>query len=234
MNKRTRALADQYYLYLAGIFIASLVACNLIFQKFFIWGPLPSWNPFGFEFFEQSVGLLPYPITFLVTDLISEIYGRKKADRVVMAGLLSSVFVLGIVFIAERAQATSWSPVSDETFTLVFGNMGIAVGASMMAYLFAQFIDIRVFHFWKNLTKGKHLWLRNNASTFTSQFADTVVVLVLLCSYGVIEWKLFSSLLLQGFLFKWLVAILDTPLLYFFTWLLRKQLGLKMGQEVTS
>ena len=84
---------DRLYLILAGIFIASLVSCNLVFQKFF------TWTPFGIYTFEISVGILPYPITFLVTDLISELYGKKKADHVVIAGLFSSVFVMGIILI---------------------------------------------------------------------------------------------------------------------------------------
>ena len=82
---------DRFYLILAGIFIASLVSCNLIFQKFF------TWTPFGIYTFEISVGILPYPITFLATDLVSELYGKKKADQVVISGLIASVFVILIV-----------------------------------------------------------------------------------------------------------------------------------------
>ena len=150
---------DRFYLILAGIFIASLVSCNLIFQKFF------TWTPFGLYTFELSVGILPYPITFLVTDLISELYG-KKADQVVISGLIASLFVMGVVLLANYVPNTSWSPVNDELFQKVFGLQGPAVFASMIAYLSAQFIDVRVFHFWKRLTKGKHLmvekqWLNN-------------------------------------------------------------------------
>ena len=199
---------DRFYLILAGIFIASLVSCNLIFQKFF------TWTPFGFYTFELSVGILPYPITFLVTDLISELYGKKKADQVVISGLIASVFVMGVVLLANYVPNTSWSPVNNELFEKVFGLQGPAVFASMIAYLSAQFIDVRVFHFWKKLTKGKHLWLRNNGSTFVSQFVDTAAVLILLCSAGVIEWSRFLPLLENGFLFKIMVALIDTPIIY--------------------
>ena len=218
--------AQKLYLILAGLFIAALVSCNLIFQKFF------SWSPFGLYTFEISAGIIPYPITFLVTDIISEIYGRKKANQVVMAGLFASVFVLGIVMVAESVAATSWSPVDDGTFSKVFGLTGVAVGASMLAYLLAQFIDIRVFHFWKRLTKGKHLWLRNNGSTFTSQLVDTATVLGLLCSVGAIEWDKFVILLLNGFLFKVLMAMIDTPILYLATAYIRKRFHLKFGEEL--
>lgn len=221
-----KPLADQLYLILAGVFIASLVACNLIFQKFF------TWSPFGLYTFEISVGILPYPITFLVTDIISEIYGRKKADAVVYAGLFTSLFVLVVVYLADVAEATAWSPVSNSMFSKVFGLTGVAVGASMAAYLVAQFIDIRVFHFWKRLTKGKHLWLRNNASTITSQLVDTLTILVLLCVSGVIEWNKFWFLFANGFLFKTLVALIDTPFFYIITAALRRKFNLKIGEEL--
>lgn len=218
--------ADLIYLILAGIFIASLVSCNLIFQKFF------SWTPFGLYTFEISVGILPYPITFLVTDLISEIYGAKRANRVVVAGLISSIFVLGVISLADFAPATSWSPVTNDEFSKVFGLTTVSVGASMAAYLAAQFIDIRLFHFWKTVTKGKHLWIRNNFSTMTSQFVDTALVVGLLCSVGAIEWERFGSLLLAGWMFKAIVAALDTPVLYISTYGIRQYLGLKGSEEV--
>ena len=217
---------SRFYIILAGIFIASLVSSNLIFQKFF------TWTPFGLYTFEISVGILPYPITFLVTDLISEFYGRKKADQVVIAGLVSSLFVMGIIFVADLVNSTSWSPVQNETFHTVFGLYGPAVFASMTAYLTAQFIDIRIFHFWKKLTKGKHLWLRNNGSTIFSQLVDTSSVLFLLCYFGVIPWDKFSILFINGFLFKMLIALIDTPLFYFFSGLLRRRFNLKLGEEL--
>lgn len=223
---KKKSEAEFLYLMLAGIFIASLVSCNLIFQKFF------HYNAFGWRTFELSVGILPYPITFLVTDLISEIYGRKRANAVVTAGLVASVFVLGVVSLADVVPATDWSPISNEMFSKVFGLTGVSVGASMSAYLLAQYIDIRIFHFWKTLTKGKHLWLRNNFSTMTSQLVDTSAVLLLLCAVGAIEWQLFWPLFASGFLFKALVAALDTPLLYLGTWAIRKRLGLKGTEEV--
>ncbi|NND63550.1 MAG: queuosine precursor transporter, partial [Flavobacteriaceae bacterium] len=201
-------LAQRIYLVLAALFICSLVVSNLIFQKFF------SWDFFGIYTFEISVGILPYPITFLITDIISEVYGKKKANQVVTAGIFASFFSLLIVYLANSVPATEWSPVSNELFSTVFGATAVAVFASMMAYLLAQYIDIQIFHFWKRVTKGKHLWIRNNFSTFLSQFVDTFTVLFLLCSFGKIDWKLFSGLLLSGFLFKVLVAAFDTPFLY--------------------
>lgn len=219
-------LANKIYLIFAALFITSLVVSNLIFQKFFLW------NPFGWFPFEVSVGLLPYPITFLITDLISEIFGKKKANQVVITGIFASLFSILIISIGNQTTATSWSPVNNETYNQVFGQSKIAVLASMLAYLFAQFIDIRIYHFWKIKTKGKHLWLRNNFSTFTSQFIDTFTVVALLCYFDILKWEVFGSLLLSGFLFKVIAAALDTPLLYIAVFFIRKRFGLKPHEEL--
>ena len=227
MTNKDKIIAYKIFLIFAALFVASLVASNLIFQKFFYW------DFFGWYRFEISVGILPYPITFLITDLISELYGKKKANQVVTAGIFASFFSLLIVFVADLAPASDWSPVTNSMFTKVFGATVIAVMASMTAYLLAQYVDIHIFHFWKKLTRGKHLWLRNNASTFFSQFVDTCAVLLLLCSFGQIDWTLFGSLLLSGFLFKVLIALLDTPVLYFSVYLFRKRFGLQEGEEIS-
>jgi len=226
MKASQKLLAYKIYLTLAALFITSLVVSNLIFQKFF------SWDFFGIYTFEISVGILPYPLTFLVTDLISEIFGKKKANQVVIAGIFASFFSLLIIYVSDVVTATSWSPVSDKVFSNVFGLSIIAVFSSMIAYLLAQFVDIRIYHYWKRLTKGKHLWLRNNFSTITSQFLDTFSVLFLLCSFGVIEWKYFTILLLNGFLFKVMVALLDTPILYLAVYYIRKLFNLEVGEEI--
>ncbi|MGV6845893.1 MAG: queuosine precursor transporter [Lutibacter sp.] len=226
MKKKRKSEANTIFLILAAMFIAALVVSNLIFQKFFYW------NPFGWYRFELSVGILPYPITFLITDVISEIYGKKKANKVVIAGIFASFFSIGIILVADFAPAIEHSPVSNEVFSRVFGLSPVAVFASMVSYLFAQFIDIKIFHFWKRKTKGKHLWLRNNFSTFTSQFIDTFTILFLLCSFEVLPWKLFNSLLLSGFLFKALIALSDTPVLYFLVYLFKKRFHLKNHEEI--
>ena len=231
MAKEKTELARKIYLYLAGLFITSLVVSNLIFQKFFYWKPF-NISVFGNQLFELSVGILPYPITFLITDLISEIYGKKKANQVVVTGILASFFSIGILLIANAVPALNSSPIDDATFQKVFAFSPLAVLASMISYLIAQFLDIRLYHFWKKLTKGRMLWFRNNFSTFSSQFIDTFSVIGLLCLFGILEWDLFWGLLLSGFLFKILVAALDTPLLYLFVFLFRKKFDLKIEDEL--
>ena len=231
MKTNQFSLANKIYLILAGLFITSLVASNLIFTKIFYWYPFDI-NFMGVKLFELSVGILPYPLTFLITDLISEIYGQKKADQVVITGIFASVFSILLIFISSQVPAIEGSPIDDNTFNNVFLNAPLAVLSLMLTYLFAQFIDIRVYHFWKRLTKGKHLWLRNNFSTFTSQFVDTFTIVSLLIVFEILPQDKFLVLIVSGFLFKVMVAILDTPLLYICVWLFRKKFNLKVGEEI--
>ena len=232
MTIKDKLAAQRIYLLLGSLFITSLVVSNLIFQKFFYWNPFGEMEIFGAPLFEVSVGILPYPITFLITDLISEIFGKKKANQIVTAGIFASFFSMGIVFLSDFAPAIENSPVNNEIFSKVFALSPVAVLASMLAYLFAQYVDIAIYHFWKRLTQGRHLWLRNNFSTFLSQFIDTFTVISLLCLFNVLPWSMFYGLVISGFLFKVLIAFLDTPFLYFFVYLLRKRFGLKTGEEI--
>jgi uncharacterized integral membrane protein (TIGR00697 family) len=214
------------YMILAALFIASLVASNLIFKKFFFW------DFFGLYTFEISVGILPYPITFLITDTISEIYGKKKANQVVTVGIFASLFTLLIILVSDAVPAIENSPIGNEVFSNVFGSTGIAVSASMIAYLLAQYIDISIYHFWKRLTNGKHLWLRNNFSTFSSQFVDTITVIGLLSIFGELPWEKFWVLVLSGFLFKVIVAVFDTPFLYLIVYSFKSYFKLKPNKEI--
>jgi len=200
MDSSKHLAAQKLYLYLAALFITSLVVSNLIFQKFFYWYPF-DWEIMGNSLFELSVGILPYPITFLVTDLISEIFGKKAANRVVVAGIFASFFSMGILLLAGVVPALPNSPIDDATFNKVFALSPIAVLASMMAYLFAQFID-----------------------TFT--------VVGLLCVFGVLPWDAFLGLLISGVVFKILVALIDTPLLYLSVNCIRSYYKLEINEEI--
>lgn len=213
--------AESLYMVLAALFIGALVVCNLVANKFLT----VDLGFLGFsEPFTLSAGALPYPITFLVTDLLSEIYGRKRANRVVACGFLTSLLVLATLWLGNQFAAIPESPVDDATYQAVFQNAWRVIAASMTAYLVAQFVDIRIFHFWKNLTKGKHLWLRNNASTVLSQFLDSLlVVLVLFAGDQDMGWM--WNTVLDLWLFKALVALFDTPLFYFGTALAERWLG---------
>ena len=197
---------EQFYIFLCAIFIASLVTCNLIANKFVT-------VDLGFKVFIVSAGILPYPLTFLVTDLISELYGQKKANLVVFSGFVASMFVLLFLWLGGQFNAIPSSIVNDDIYNSVFQNAWRIIAASMIAYLFAQFIDVRIFHFWKRLTNGKHLWLRNNGSTIASQLVDTTLVIMILF-VGVWEPDQIISAIIDGWLFKMLMAAIDTPIIY--------------------
>ena len=214
---------EQFYLVLAGIFIASLVTCNLIANKFVT-------IDFGFKVFIVSAGILPYPLTFLVTDLISELYGQKKANLIVFSGFVASLFVLLFLWIGGQFNSIPSSIVDDVTYNSVFRNAWRLIAASMVAYLFAQFIDVRIFHFWKRLTNGKHLWIRNNGSTIVSQLVDTILVICILF-FGVWESDQILSAIIDGWLFKMLMAFLDTPIIYGILYLLKDKIDIAHIEE---
>ena len=214
---------DQFYLVLAGIFIASLVTCNLIANKFVT-------VDLGFKVFIVSAGILPYPLTFLVTDLISERYGQKKANLVVFSGFIASLFVLLFLWLGGQFNSIPSSIVDDVTYNSVFRNAWRLIAASMVAYLIAQFIDVRIFHFWKKLTNGKHLWLRNNGSTIASQLVDTSLVICILF-VGVWKPDQIISAIFDGWMFKMLMAFIDTPIIYGILYLLKGKIDIATYEE---
>lgn len=209
---------DRFYIILLGVFIASLVTCNLIANKFVTVN-------LGFKVFIVSAGILPYPLTFLVTDLISEIYGQKKANLAVFSGFVASIFVLSFLWLGAQFNSIPNSIVDDSTYNAVFQNAWRLITASMIAYLFAQFIDVRIFHFWKKLTNGKHLWLRNNGSTIASQLIDTTLVISILF-VGVWDTDQILSAIIDGWIFKMLMALLDTPIIYVVIYLLKGEIDI--------
>ncbi|MDH3624026.1 MAG: queuosine precursor transporter [Myxococcales bacterium] len=166
-----------------------------------------------------AVGVLPYPITFLCTDFLSELYGRHRANQVVWVGLALNLWVMLILWIGgelpgfELTEAPT-EGVFFEVRRLAFG----AVTASMIAYLAAQFIDVQLFHFWKQLTDGRHLWLRNNGSTLISQLVDTVAVILITHFFARALpinsaeslWPQLVTFIAAGYTFKLTVALVDT------------------------
>lgn len=225
LGPKDRQRALILYLFLAASFIAALITCNLIANKFIS-------IDLGFKTFILSVGVLPYPITFLITDILSEVYGRKRTNHVVIAGFVVSMFVLFILWLGHSFPAIDTSPVTDESYNQVFQNSGRVMLASMTAYLSAQLVDVRLFHFWKKLTQGKHLWLRNNASTIFSQLIDTTLV-VSIIFVGNLAFGEILTYIGDGWLFKVLAALIDTALIYIIMYFIRRSFNLKHGQEIS-
>lgn len=221
---KKRQTAERLYYILGALFIAALITCNLIANKFIS-------LDFGFKTFIISAGVLPYPVTFLITDVLSELYGQKRTTHVVLAGLVASLFVLFILWLGAQFPAIDGSPVNDEMFNTVFQNAWRVIAASMFAYLFAQLIDVRLFHFWKKVTNGKKLWVRNNFSTILSQGVDTTLVVVVLF-IGVESWSTMGGYILDGWLFKVCCAALDTFIFYGIMYWARRYFKLKVGEEI--
>ena len=283
------ARRERVFLVLAGIFLGAMAMLNILgISKFVQLGPL-----------QLAVGVLPYPLTFLCTDLISELYGRARANFVVFTGLLINLLVLGFIWLGDAVpsiefktplqrivsldyvsvQGPDGAPVKDpgsggslvrpavpvlgadgrpetgadgqprlrpvERFALdpvpggppgalrladadtgqpvlregsLFARIAAAtrqaVLASMVAYLFAQFVDVWLFHFWKRLTKGRHLWLRNNGSTLVSQLVDTVCVVLITFWASIMAGEVAAPQVFAwiggGYAFKMVIALLDT------------------------
>lgn len=213
---------ERLFLILAAIFITSLVMANII-------GITKIFSFFGIGI---PVGIIPYPVTFLATDLISELYGKKRASYLVWVGFAMNIFLLIITTIGHYmppdpgwrdAIAVQPQPGLENTYEYVYGYMVRGTVASMIAYLTAQLVDVHVFHFWKNLTRGRHLWLRNNGSTLFSQLIDTVAVMSI-TFYGKMPLEQILELILYGYLFKAFVALMDTPLFYLGVWLLKDKM----------
>lgn len=221
---KNQVFAERMYYILGALFIAALITCNLIANKFIS-------IDLGFKTFVISAGVLPYPLTFLITDILSELYGQKRTTHVVLSGLFASVFVLFILWLGAQFPAIDGSPVDDETFNSVFQNAWRVIAASMLAYLAAQLVDVRLFHFWKSLTKGRMLWVRNNFSTIVSQLIDTTLVVFVLF-VGVESTETMTGYIMDGWLFKVLCALLDTVLIYAFMAWARRFFGLRLGQEI--
>lgn len=207
---------EVFYSLLAGIFITALTLGNVIGVTKFV----------DLGWFVIPVGLLAYPFTFLATDLMSELYGRRRAQSIVWVGFGMNVFMLSLVWLGQALPDASGVSRATATFDAVYAFMKPNVVASMVAYLVAQSIDVQLFHLWRRYTQGRHLWLRNNGSTMLSQIVDTALITSILYASGGLGSAVDSPdklipLMLSSYSFKLLFALLDTPLFYLGVYCLR-------------
>ncbi|MDY0006406.1 MAG: queuosine precursor transporter [Spongiibacteraceae bacterium] len=231
---------ERVFLVLAGTFLCAMTLLNVIgITRFVELGPL-----------QLAVGVLPYPLTFLCTDLICELYGRRRATFLVSLGLCLNVFIIGVMWLGnalpavpmsaqpawqtlELAESITLASGADsgtqvELFRLLYECTAGAVFASMLAYVAAQYADVRLFHFWKRLTRGKYLWVRNNFSTLMSQMIDSIAVISItfgaLFIAGEISLRTIAILMLSNYLFKMAAALLDTLPFYILVGRLKRYL----------
>ncbi len=210
---------EKLFLFLSAIFLTALVLGNIIGTTKFV----------TFYFFTVPAGVLAYPFTFLATDLICELYGKKRAQFLVIVGFTMNFFMLGLMtlghFLSDANGVSGGTSVFESVYKFMIGN----VIASMIAYLIAQTVDVNLFHFWKNLTKGKHLWLRNIFSTTGSQLVDTVSILLILfyssnLGENVNQLSDLIPLIYSSYLFKFFFALFDTPLFYIGVWFFKPKI----------
>jgi uncharacterized integral membrane protein (TIGR00697 family) len=193
------------FVILAGIFITNAVVAELIGGKLIEIGP-----------FVMSIGILPWPIVFLTTDLINEHFGERGVKKLslITACLIAYAFIILLLAINVPA-AKGISPVNDSQFYAVFGqSMWIIVG-SIIAFVVSQLIDVTVFWFFKNKTGNRKIWLRTTGSTVVSQLFDSFIVLgIAFWLPGKINFETFISSALTGYTFKLAIAVLLTPFIY--------------------
>jgi uncharacterized integral membrane protein (TIGR00697 family) len=245
-----QARRERVFLIFAGIFLGTLAMLNILgISRFIKLFEIETASGFPLVF-AIAIGVLPYPMTFLCTDFISEFYGRRRANFVVFVGLLLNIWVVAIMWLGGVLRgfeqidpatgemvrdAAGRLPVFFEIRALTFG----AVTASMIAYMAAQFCDVWVFHFWKRVTKGRMLWVRNNGSTMISQLVDTTAVILITHYYAHAlpidpNQPIARQLVLfifTGYAFKFLVAAVDTIPFYIGVRYLRQYLQIDPLKE---
>ncbi len=241
------ARRERVFLVLAGIFIGAMAMLNIMgLTRFVQLGPLM-----------VAVGVLPYPLTFLCTDLISELYGKRRARFVVWVGLLVNILIIATMWLAMQLPAVSpdeqppWQVLSLDTpvglpdgtslegdvelFSILYATTMGAVLASMVAYMAAQFCDVYLFHFWKKVTGGRHLWLRNNGSTVVSQFVDSLAVIGITFGAAFLAGEIAAgamlALIFSNYAFKLGCALIDTGPAYIAVHYLSRYLRLDPASE---
>lgn len=214
----------KLFLTLAALFVTSLVVGDLI------GGKLMGVPLFG-EVRYLSVGFIPFPITFLLTDLLNEFYGKQAARTVTMVGLGMGVFTLMVVLLAVAAPwhpdtlRAGWTGLTPAPYDAVFSSGTRILVASLVAYLFAQLLDIAIFHRIKKLTSGRLLWLRATGSTVVSQLLDTIVIQTLVWNEQLVFDKL-VALIIASWVGKLIIAVLLTPIIYAGHALVERVLGI--------
>ena len=199
---------ESIYTSLCVLFAVLIVTGNLIYQKFVSLPLLP------FHTFELSVGAILYPLTFLLTDLITEFYGKEKANFCVKLGISMNILVACMIAGMDQLEATDWSKIDNVLFHKVFGLYSIAFIGSILACYTAQTVDIMLYVWIRKITKGKWLWARNNGSTAVSLFVDTFIVITFMTLFHIFPLERMWPLIMNSYFFKLFFSICSTPLFY--------------------
>ena len=199
--------SEKIYTGLCIFFVSLIVLGNMVYQKFVS-------LQFPFYKFELSVGAILYPLTFLITDLIVECYGKEKAQFCVKLAVCINILVVMIITFMDYLPATTWSKINDAMFHDVFGYYGVAVIGSIIACYTSQVIDVRLYLFINKLTNGQYLWLRNIVSTSISLFIDTIVIIVFMTTFNIFPVEQMWMLIANSYSWKLFFTVCSVPLFY--------------------
>ena len=225
---------QKLFVVCTAIFLTALVFAEATAGKLFTVIKLPfAINILGQSFDEvvMTAGVIAFPITFIITDLLNEYFGKPGIKFVTYIGMMMIMFEFGLIQVAMSVPTASISPVPAEAFNTVFGASGRIIVGSLVAYLVGQLADISLFHWLRKLTDGKHLWLRATGSTFGSQFLDTFIVLFI-AFYGPMTIQTIVAVTLFNYAYKFIVAILITPLIYVAHWVIDRYLGNETSHDL--
>jgi uncharacterized integral membrane protein (TIGR00697 family) len=212
------AAYQKLFVYLCAVFVSCLLLGDVIGGKIIR-------TPLG----PISVGIIPFPVTFLLTDIVNDFYGRRGARFLTLLGFSMAALAWALL------QITTIMPVevgvtyfTQAEYAKIFGGSAQLFVASMAAYLIGQFLDINVFQFWKAITQSRHLWLRATGSTILSQAIDTVTINVI---FGRVtagwDWGFIGAKVGREYVIKFVVAVLLTPAIYALHGIIVRGLGIE-------
>lgn len=234
-NKR-----NNIFFILSGIFITNAIIAEILGTKIF-----------EFDFilnFNMSVGVIIWPVVFITTDIINEYFGKKGIKKISYFTILLIIYVFIIIYMSTKLTPNNyWLNINsvdnhgnpfniDYAYNIIFlQSTGIIIG-SIIAFLIAQILDVIVFHKLKRMTKGKFIWLRATGSTLISQFIDSFVVLFIafyLLAPNDKTWSLSQvfSVGFDNYTFKFIIAILITPLIYLAHYLIDNYMGEALAKK---
>lgn len=198
----------------------ALVSLSMAFATLLVVANIIAGKLISIGIWVVPVAVIAYPFTFLVTDTISEVYGRRIASRIVWLGFAMNILMVLLIYIGKIIPPASfWE--GQQAYETMLGAVPRIVLASMVAYLISQHHDVLAFHFWRRLTKGRFLWLRNNASTMVSQGIDTVLFIAI-AFVGIIPTNVLLNMIVAQYVIKLCIAVVDTPICYVLVGLIRR------------
>lgn len=215
---------DAVYLVLAGFFITNAILGELTGGKLFSLGP-----------FTMSIGVIPWPVVFIATDLINEYFGREGVRRLTLITIGLIVYAFVVLYASIQVPAASFSPVTDAQFGAVFGQSLWIIGGSITAFALSQLVDVTVFWIVRHRTGGRFLWLRATGSTVVSQLIDSFVIIgIAFWLPGKVQTSEFLTVAASNYSYKLLIALAVTPLLYLGHSVIDRFLGLEEAHRLVQ